>query len=164
VKEISQRCIAEALGMSAAAISKFVRRGMPIGSVEAARAWHRAYVRPRMSDNPARRYADELAQVDGLWPLARAAMAAGRLDVIRPALSAALRAVPHEARHLVSVDPEVADELVAPVLQIFRDNTEPSDRSPMTEEDVNVMSKFWFALMAEEPDAFDHLEPDAPHS
>ena len=160
MKSPTQSLIAKELGMSAAAVSKFVARGMPTDCVQSARAWHRAHVRPRMSSNPARLYAAELAALDGLWPIARAAHAAGRLDVVRPALSAALQAVPEEARHLVLIDFEVADELVAPVLQMLRENVDPANDVPMTEADIDVMSRFWYAVLAEELDAFDHLEQD----
>ena len=165
MKQVTQRFIADELGMSAAAVSKFVARGMPTSSVEAARAWHRGSVRRRMSSNPTRRCAAELEAVNRLWPLARSAMAAGRLDVIRPALSAALQAVPHEARHLVTVDAEVADALVAPVLEALRDNADPADNVPMSEAeaaaDAEAMQRFWYGVLAEEPDAADHLALDA---
>ncbi len=160
MNEISQRFIAQALGMSQAAVSKFVRRGMPISSVEAARAWHRTHVRPRMSSNPSRRYATELAAVEGLWPLAQSAMAAGHLDVIRPALGAALRAVPHAARHLVTIERDVADELVKPMLTLLRENSEPGEGLPMTDQEAERMGAFWYAILAEEDDAFRHLELD----
>lgn len=160
MKTLTQSLIAKELGMSAAAVSKFVRRGMPLHSAEAARAWHRTHVRPRMSSNPTRLYATELATLDGLWPLARAALDAGRLDVIRPALSAALQAVPLDARHLVTIDAEVADALVAPLLHVLREHVDPADDVEVGENDADAMARFWYAVLAEEPDALDHLEPD----
>lgn len=47
--ELSQKQLAAALGINPGAVSKLKGRGMPVHSVEAARAWRQAHVRARMS-------------------------------------------------------------------------------------------------------------------
>ncbi|MCZ2291634.1 MAG: hypothetical protein LC125_06765 [Burkholderiales bacterium] len=46
---MSQSALAKALDLSEAVVSRLKRRGMPVDSVEAARAWRAANVRPRMA-------------------------------------------------------------------------------------------------------------------
>lgn len=70
---VQRKTIAAALGVDAAIITRDARRGMPVHSIEAARAWREQHVRPRSApppdDPPARRlspgrmlaYIDELA-------------------------------------------------------------------------------------------------------
>lgn len=44
---VSQKAIADALGISQPGVARHVRKGMPTDSVEAALAWHRRNVRPQ---------------------------------------------------------------------------------------------------------------------
>lgn len=46
MKAISQRLLAQALGIDPSAVSRLKKRGMPVSSVEAAAAWRRANVAP----------------------------------------------------------------------------------------------------------------------
>ena len=151
VQKLTQVALATALGMSEAAITKFKSRGMPVDSVAAARAWHVSHVRVRISANPARLYAAEIAAVHALWAVARAAMDAGQPGVVLPALQAAMRAVPEEARHLVALDCDVMSVLCTPVAELLRDLSAEAERgTPMTDAEAETMGVFWYCIAAGE--------------
>jgi len=46
---VSQKAIADALGITQPGVAKHIRKGMPVDSVESALAWHRRNVRPQRS-------------------------------------------------------------------------------------------------------------------
>jgi len=95
-KRLSKKTLAEALGVSAAAASRYFARGCPSDSVQAALDWQRRHVDPTQRTlrhagrMPA---ADPIADVTRLMALA-AADFAGHADQLR----AAMRAVPQHAR------------------------------------------------------------------
>ena len=166
VQKLTQVALAMALGMSEAAITKFKSRGMPVDSVAAARAWHVANVRIRISTNPARLYADEIAAVHALWAVARAAMDAGQPGVVLPALQAAMRAVPEEVRHLVELDFDVMSALCAPYADLLREtagqvSTAAPGQTPMSDDDADLMGRFWYAAAAGEPIPAEWFKDDA---
>ena len=149
--KLTQAAIAQALGLSPAAVSAFKGRGMPLHSIEAARSWHLFHVRPRVSVQPARMHASELAALHALWPVALSALQAGRLDVVRPTLQQALRDVPEEARHLVMIDAEVMDALCADFIAVLRaDAPDGEAPGPMTAKDAEVMGRVWYCVAAGE--------------
>ena len=148
---LTQAALADALGMTGAAVSKFKGRGMPVDSVAAAQAWRATHVRLRISANPVRRCADEIAEVHALWPVARSALHAGRLEAALPALRAALRAVPEDARHLVELDAEVMGALCAPFAEMLRSHMTPEERAaPMPDADIEAMGRVWYCVAAGE--------------
>lgn len=148
---MTQAALASALGMSEPAVSKFKGRGMPVDSVAAAQAWRATHVRLRISANPVRRFADEIADVHALWPVARSALQAGRLEAALPALRAAMRAVPEEARHLVELDDDVMGALCAPFAELLRSHMTPEERAaPMPDADIEAMGRVWYCLAAGE--------------
>lgn len=51
--KLTQAALARALGVTAPAIVKWRRQGMPTDSIEAAQAWRAARVRPRVKPKPA---------------------------------------------------------------------------------------------------------------
>lgn len=51
--KLTQAALARALGVTAPAIVKWKRQGMPTDSIEAAQAWRAARVRPRVKPKPA---------------------------------------------------------------------------------------------------------------
>jgi phage terminase Nu1 subunit (DNA packaging protein) len=59
---VTQAEIADALGISGATVSRFKRKGMPVSSIEAARAWRDENVRPRY-EKPTGSIVDETARL-----------------------------------------------------------------------------------------------------
>lgn len=150
-QRLTQAALADALGMTGAAVSKFKGRGMPVDSVAAAQAWRATHVRLRISANPMRLYADEIAEVHALWSVARSALHVGRLEAALPALRAAMRAVPAEARHMVELDTEVMDALCVPFAELLRSHMTPEERAaPMPDADIAPMARVWYCVAAGE--------------
>lgn len=149
----TQQQLAAALGVHASVVTRDKGRGMPVDSIEAARAWRLQHVRPRGSDNAARNSAALLAELDSLWPLARAALEAGKFEVIRPALQSALRAVPAEARPHVHVDLEVMTELCSGFIGLMREaapDLAPA-RGRLSDAEADAMARVWYCIAAGEP-------------
>lgn len=162
VKTLRQSDIADALGLSPAAVSTFKARGMPMDSVEAAREWHRRSVRPRVSTNPRRAYAAQFAALERLWPVARAALDANTLDAVLPSLQAALRAIPEHVRHLAQLDSQVMTAICGPWAAFFKSEVAEAELVvPLGEEDAELMGRVWYSLAANEPFPFRWLEGDA---
>lgn len=165
-KATSQADLAQALGLSESAVSKFKRQGMPIDSIDSARAWHARQVRPRVSNNPARLYAKQLTAIQALWPVALVALRAGQLEAVRPALQQALRAVPDEARHLVRVDVEVMDALTADfgaLLGASSASGEGIDQAePMSDSQAAAMGRAWYCVAAGVPFPAEWLDGVSP--
>lgn len=151
-KPLTQTALGAALGLSPSSVTALKRRGMPTHSIAAAHAWREANVRPRIDDGPVRGAPTALAELESLWPIARAALAAGRLELLRPALQAALRAVPPQARSAALLDPEVMDALCAPLLAAL-ESPGPGQRAnaqPLSETDAEVMGCVWYCVAAGE--------------
>ena len=163
-RKLTQADIARALGLSPAAVSNFKRRGMPVDSIDEARSWHRFHVRPRISMQPARLYEPELSALRTLWPVALAALHAGRLDVVRPALEQALRDVPEEARHLAMCEFEVMNALCAGFIEVLRPSAAEgeSPTAPMTDSDAEAMGRMWYCVAAGEQFPLDWLSGESP--
>lgn len=123
---VKKRDIAKALGVSPAAVSKYVRAGMPTNSIVAAQAWRDANL------DPTRRIAQQLGfsarkTGDKASPseLVARAIEIGRLakadfarheKLLRRAL-AEVRLLPDAARRLVLLDEVVWDRLLGYTLQ-----------------------------------------------
>jgi transcriptional regulator with XRE-family HTH domain len=94
--KLSKKQLAEALGVSPPAFSRYVRAGCPVNSVSAARAWQQANVNPvqRILQHAGRvAPADPIAEVHRLMALAET-----DFDAHAEQLRAVLRAVPMHAR------------------------------------------------------------------
>lgn len=150
---LTQKDLGKQLGLSPPAITKLRRQGMPVDSVEAARAWRLVHVRPHINFNAVRNSQAELAALEALWPVAQSAIDAGRFDLVRPALQAAMRAIPKPARHLVLVDLTVMDALCSAfAAEIAADvPLEPEDTALMSDEEADAMGGFWYCVAAGEP-------------
>lgn len=149
---LTQKDLAKQLGLSPPAITKLRRLGMPVDSVEAARAWRAIHVRPHINFNAVRNSQAELTALEALWPVAQSAIAAGRFDLVRPALQAAMRAIPKPARHLVLVDLAGMDALCSGFAgEIAADvPLEPEDTAPMSDDEADAMGRFWYCVAAGE--------------
>jgi len=106
---MKQRELAAALGLSPAAVSRLVARGMPTDSPELAHAWRREHVRPRMkpfprvpAGGPVMTEGAMLRRVSTLAAMGAEALAGGAgFELIEPELRAALAALPDELRERV---------------------------------------------------------------
>lgn len=149
------RDLAQALGVHPSQVARYVRRGMPTDSVEAAKAWRASHVRLRVPLGM-HRAAGSAAQLDRLarlWPIGRAALEAGEFDMVAGELRSALAAVPHAARSSVMVDPAVMDALLhaqaglVMVPSVAREDA-PGGRIGADSEDAAAA---WYAIAAGEP-------------
>jgi hypothetical protein len=169
-----QTGLANALGISKAAVTKCKARGMPTHSVDAARSWRHEHLDPaRAKRDPATMYARELAALESMWPVAAAALTAGSFHVIKPALQAAMRAVAREARHLVELDAAVMVELcgwfvqavhgVGPLSQGDRQGPSiTSSNDEMCQSEAETMGRVWYCVAAGEAFPAAWLEADRP--
>ena len=163
---LTQKALGKLLGLSPAAITKLRRQGMPVDSVEAARAWRLMHVRPYMymNSNPVHNCHAELAALEALWPVARSAISAGRFDLIGPALRAAMHAVPKPARHLALVDCEVMEVLCAEFIAaaVAAVPLAPEDNRGLTDDEAGAMGRVWYAVATGERFPLSWLEPGTP--
>jgi hypothetical protein len=84
-----KRTIAEALGISPAAFSRYIARGCPVHSIEAAKSWQRQFVDPsqRLAQQRARQPAPaRVGRGDGIDRMLQEALAAGERAGMRRAL------------------------------------------------------------------------------
>ncbi len=108
--------IAKALGISAPGFSRYIRRGCPVYSIEAAREWQAQHVHPvqraqrsraAMAASESQATAQAVAAVRILSELA-----ATDFDTYAARLRAAMRAVPLHARPAVQLDLDVVRRLL----------------------------------------------------
>jgi|CXWL01.1.fsa_nt_gi hypothetical protein len=121
-KGFSQADLAAALGISGAAVTRYKQRGMPTHSADAARAWRRQYVRPRMNwRDPRTSLYAQFELVRRLGALVVAELRHGsNCGAMVEDLRAALSGVPDDARGLVALPVEVWDALMpTAALQAF---------------------------------------------
>ena len=163
----SQAAIGRALDLSPASMTKCKRMGMPVHSVEAARAWRAINIAPTMHGHIKRQAASvtpspsqALPHALALLDIAAAALASGQtIDALVPVLRLALRAVPeHERDPDMMLQREVMDVLVADVVAVLppRDALN-DDGSPAwhngdnwTDDEAAEMGRFWFSVAAGE--------------
>ena len=177
--EPTQAAIAKALGLAKSRVTAMKKQGMPVHSVDAARAWRREHVAPIMrtalraartrnlhSDVPkpatptcAVDYVAAMRHAAALGDLAAVAIVSGTFDAIEPALRVALAAIPPEHRaKLPGLPFTVWDALCAEVLALVEpepggpDGTAP----PMSDDEANWMGAFWYRVAAGE------VRPAAP--
>jgi hypothetical protein len=150
---MTQAEMATSLDLSKGQVSKYTRRGMPLDSVESARAWIRGNIRLRMKPMSRKAYAEStLAEAQGLMDLAAAALAAGKhraVEVLVPDLQDAMRRLPESHRERLVLDFEVITHLVRPMLEILRD--EPDPGHVMDDTEAEFMGRYWYAMAAREP-------------
>jgi hypothetical protein len=144
------KAIAQALGLSAGRISQLRRDGMPVDSIEAARAWYarrvdlgRSYGQRVRAARPAGGAA--LNRVVGLAARAEVALVAGRFGEVEAELRAALADVPPGRRGAVELSTAVWDALVGDVAAVLREFAEPAD---LPSDDLSTMASFWYEAAA----------------
>ena len=109
-KRLSKKTLAEALGVSAPALSRYIKAGCPVDSVEAARDWQHRHVNPlqRLLRGAGRMpAADPAAEVHRLM-----LAAAADFDAHAEQLRGAMKRVPQHARADMQLDLEVMRQLL----------------------------------------------------
>lgn len=139
--------LAEALGISAAMVSKLAKRGMPTDTVERAQRWRRRHLEPGrikgVRYEPHRRpRVDPVEHANALG-----AAALDDFDGHALALRAALRAVPWERTGEVSLPVEVWEDLYGPeALELLAETSDPVEDSLMTPEQDEHAERIWWGL------------------
>lgn len=165
----SQAAIGRALGLSPASMTKCKGMGMPVHSVEAARAWREHNIAPTMHKRSSReattRQRPRPLQPSGAVPhmlallgIAAAALEAGQtITAMVPMLRAAMHAVPeHERRNDILLPSEVMDVLTAEVAAVMGEvesddvDEGPATGEPMTDDEAEEMGRFWYRVAAGE--------------
>jgi len=163
---LSQAAIGRAMNLSASAMTKLKKQGMPMHSLEAALAWRVRHVRLRMSSSAphASSAAEHLARLTRMWPIGRAALEAGAFDIVADELRAALAAVPAAARPSVQVDPAVMDALLLDRAGLAPPPSVPRDaaRSACADACPDEAAAAWYAIAAGEPITSAQLAAIAP--
>lgn len=159
--------LAQALGISAAMVSKLAKRGMPTDTVERAQRWRKRHLEPgrlkgqRLGTTAppetratSHRATDPAQTVELLMRAAGTVLEAGAdLSPLLPDLRAAMRAVPPSpARDAIPVHPGVMELLLGrDFLAEHRtwQQENPSD-APMTDEEAIESGRFLYSLAAGE--------------
>ena len=140
---LTQIQLAAALGLSQAAISQSVAKGMPTHSIEAARAWRETHLHPCRA-KPAPR----APSLSALLEEAEALLdVGGDIGPLMPDLRLALRQVPADQRAAVAMSKDLWDSLTAPIGHAFK----PERGAALTQGEVDEMGGFWYAMAAGEP-------------
>lgn len=164
----SQAAIGRALGLSPASMTKCKKLGMPVHSVEAARAWREHHIAPTMHkwqrkspiplDPPQHQEqpSAELRHALALMGVAAETLEAGNpIEAMVPSLRAALHAVPqHERDTNMHASSDVLDVLTADVAaalaELQKAEERPSIEQPMSEDDLDELGQFWYQVAAGE--------------
>lgn len=150
---MSQAALARALGLSAAMVSKLRQRGMPVDSVEQARAWRDANLDPMLvkrvrQANPDAGGAecpvslpDHVRIMPGVIELC-ARRSSDHFDVWADPLREAMRTLPREHWDLVGLTLEVWDQLIGErtLRKIQREasmDTEPHDDTLLSNDGLS---------------------------
>ena len=140
---LTQIQLAAALGLSQAAISQSVAKGMPTHSIEAARAWRETHLHPCRA-KPAPR----APSLSALLEEAEALLdVGGDIGPLMPDLRLALRQVPADQRAAVAMSEDLWDSLTAPIGHAFK----PERGAALTPAEADEMGVFWFSMAAGEP-------------
>jgi hypothetical protein len=172
---LTQTALGRALNLSAAAVTKLKRQGMPVHSVEAAHAWRRDHLDPARRKRS--RFDDELgtrARVARVAELMTAAEWALReanehaLSALLPELQRAMREVPEPARDRVRLSFDVMNVLCAPMIECLDrceaedlaqaaaaglSGAEPQPEDPAGDDPDRRMGAFWYSVAAGEGNA-----------
>ena len=149
----SQADIAAALRIDAALVTRYKKRGMPVDSIEAARAWKFSHVRPRIGSAWPPEAAPPSAQLHAAQALADHAgellADGGDVAALVPAIRQALAAVPEHERAGVGMSRELWDVLAERVLALVpaEEKNSGARMGPAEEED---MGNFWYRVAAGE--------------
>jgi hypothetical protein len=165
--EPSQAELARALGLAKSRVTAMKKRGMPVHSIDAARAWRVKHLsiarrKPEPVRNAPTRSAGELvAAANQLLAVAALALDAGQsIAAMVPMLRGAMAAVPGDARGDVELPLAVIRVLAAHVLEGLppqADNPANDDGSPMycdgsgmSDDEAQTAGEIWYQIAAGE--------------
>ncbi len=164
----SQAAIGRALGICPASVTKCKQLGMPVHSIEAARAWREHNIAPTMHklhrkspmplDPPHHQQQPSAAlrHAMALMGVAAETLEAGKpIEAMVPSLRAALHAVPqHERDTNMHAPSDVLDVLTAEVATALEELKKagdcPSIEHPMSDDELDELGKFWYQVAAGE--------------
>jgi hypothetical protein len=138
-------------------MTKLKGQGMPVHSVEAARAWRAINIAPTMHGHIKRQAASvtpspsqALPHALALLDIAAAALASGQtIDALVPVLRLALRAVPeHERDPDMMLQREVMEVLTADVFNAIKH--QDTAHTDMTDDEAAEVGRFWYQVAAGE--------------
>uniref|UniRef100_UPI0035B1637B hypothetical protein n=1 Tax=Hylemonella sp. TaxID=2066020 RepID=UPI0035B1637B len=143
--------LAEALGISAAMVSKLAKRGMPTDSVERAQRWRRRHLEPGrvkgVRYERTRPPAPDPVQIVEALGLA----ALDDFELHEAALRAALRAVPQDRREEVRLHQDVWAALYGPEfmqsVEAARQADPPADGETMTPEQAEIENRLHWDVL-----------------
>ncbi len=140
---LTQIQLANALGLSQPAVSRCVKQGMPVDSIESARHWRECNLHPGHA-KPAPR----APSLSALLEEAEALLdMGGDVNPLLPDLRRALRQVPTDQRAGIAMSEPLWHSLTAPMGHVF----ETERGATLTPAEAGVMGGFWYALAAGEP-------------
>ena len=120
---MDKTALSAALGLSRQLVHRYEKQGMPVITIELAKAWRDANVQPRITEprppsaTAQIRHAHEMHEAGAL--LLRQDMRTA-FDAMVPTIRETLRAVPGRHRLQVCVSPSVMDVLLAPVIEALK--------------------------------------------
>ena len=120
---MDKTALSAALGLSRQLVHRYEKQGMPVITIEAAKAWRLNCVRMRIAEprppsaTAQIRHAHEMQEAGAL--LLRQDMRTA-FDVMVPTIRETLRAVPRSHRMRVQVSAPVMDVLLAPVIEALQ--------------------------------------------
>lgn len=163
MKKQSQASIGRALGLSASSMTKLKGMGMPVDTVQSARAWRDRNIAPTVHTSAPRITARQIptnsklsrafVNAQSFMSMAASDLADGKsIDAMVPYLRSALAAVPHSERDALLVSPVVMDLLTAAVAAcLTADRAGQGDGSePMPDDQAQEMGRFWYRVAAGE--------------
>lgn len=148
----SQSEIATALQIDKALVTRYKQRGMPVHSIEAARAWKYANVRLRIGRAPPPAAAPSSAQLQAAQALADHAgellADGGDVAALVPAIRQALAAVPEHERADVGMSVPLWGVLVERVRALVPEEEDSGEDMDAAEADE--VGTFWYRVAAGE--------------
>lgn len=166
IKKPTQATLADALGIDPAMVTRYKRRGMPVNSIEAAKAWRDSNVRIRVNpqNSPeelqrAMRGEQAARRAGSLLQAAGALLGnGGDISSMIETLRRAMLEVPADQRPLVLFPGDVMDVLTEDVARVLErgdplgliyGTMPPSHVGRSAAEDLD-MGAFWYAVAAGE--------------
>ena len=164
MKKQSQASIGRALGLSASSMTKLKGMGMPVDSVQNARAWRDCNIAPTVYTSALRKplqlppanskQSDAFTQAQSFMSMAASDLVDGKsIDTLIPYLRSALAAVPGAERDALRVSPEVMDVLTNDVSNAMKARhavNGPAETEHMSDDEALYMGRFWYRVAAGE--------------
>jgi hypothetical protein len=147
VKHGQRARIARELGITAQAVSKLAKIGMPLDSADAARRWRASNLnRLKMKPDPGPSPETLVQRAHELIEVAAVALTTHRFDVVADELRAALRAVPESHRPRVAMPHPVWYALIGTHARRVLDEGPKQEPGTMSDEDAEYVGGLCYSL------------------